>query len=200
MSRFSVLFASVAAAGLGLGMVSSGAARRFADPLFSPTRADGRHPDQAIHQGNGDRRQGSLGRGPRTREPAGEGGKVVPCGRFLHRELARARIAVGEGIAGESRSGDAGQRASAGQQLRRRLGRRSRPRKRGRLQPQHDPGGGAAWVAARSGEAGMEGQGRDRADRRRFPPAHRGGRGDERASRRPGMAQRPARQRHDLRR
>ena len=174
--------------------------RRLAQSLFGPARADRRPPDQGVRQGNRDRCQSPLRGSPRARQPAGEGGKVVPGGRFLHRELAGTRIAVGEGAVGESRSGDAGQRAGPGQRIRRRLGRRFRPRKRAGLQHRHDPGGGVACVAARPGEAGVEGQDRNRADRRRFPPAGRSCRGDERASGRSGVAQGPARQRHDLRR
>ena len=197
---FPLLFVSVAAVGVGLGMVSSGAG------AASLTLYSAQHEQtvdiltKAFTKETGIDVKVHSGRSSGARQPTGEGGKVVAGRRFLHRELARARIAVGEGAAGESRAGDAGQRAGPGQRVRRRLGRRSRPRKRAGLQHRHDPGGGAARLPARSGEAGVEGQDRHRADRRRFPAAGRGGRGDEGASRRARMAQRPARQRHDLRR
>ena len=82
----------------------------------------------------------------------------------------------------------------------RRLGRRSRARERAGLQQGHDQGRGPARVAPRSRQARMEGQGRDRPDRRGFPAAGRRRRRAQGTPGRAGMAEGPAGERGDLRR
>ena len=106
-----VLLISAAAISLGLGRVSS-SARAASLTLYSAqheqtvdllTKAFTKETgiDVKVHSGEAPELASQL-----VKEGASSSGR-----RFLHREFARARAALGEGAAGEGDSRDAGQRA-----------------------------------------------------------------------------------------
>ena len=127
-------------------------------------------------------------------------GASSPADVFFTENSPELELLSEKGLLAKVAPATLGERPGRGQRPERRLGRRSRARKRARLQQGHDQGSGPACVPARSRQARMEGQGRDRADRRRFPAAGRRRRRAEGPPGRAGMAEGPARERGDLRR